>query len=290
MDAGALPSSRGRELRSHFRFYVDLLLSPPEADRPVGGPGDVQLCRRSAGRHRARAVPRRRQNGEMKIGGHTSRLGVATSSDGLHFTRRPEPVLYPKPDAKQKHEWPGGVEDPRLVARRGRSARPPDERRNCGAVQCWQQRREWRPSPAGPDLFGWSGLLRCRQPDETARSFHDSLRQTRAALRTNRAVRTGHDISGGPRVLSEPLVSLLRGCRLASRRGNLPTDLRSVADAGRPHARGPSLPHFRSLTLPCSLSPRSLLSRMKVRSASHYFSAPRPFPLPATPVPPYDAV
>ena len=33
--------------------------------------------------------------GEMGIGLHTSRLGLAESGDGIHFTRRPEPVLYP---------------------------------------------------------------------------------------------------------------------------------------------------------------------------------------------------
>src|SRR5438034_9351885 len=41
----------------------------------------------------------------------TSRLGYAESSDGLHFTRRPEPVLSPETD----YEKDGGVEDPRLV-------------------------------------------------------------------------------------------------------------------------------------------------------------------------------
>src|SRR5438270_10929908 len=40
-----------------------------------------------------------------------SRLGYAESSDGLHFTRRSEPVLSPEPD----YEKDGGVEDPRLV-------------------------------------------------------------------------------------------------------------------------------------------------------------------------------
>ncbi|TCK74037.1 glycoside hydrolase family 130 protein [Acidipila rosea] len=53
--------------------------------------------------------------GSMQIGMHTSRLGLAESSDGIHFTRRPEPVFYPAPDAQQQREWPGGVEDPRLV-------------------------------------------------------------------------------------------------------------------------------------------------------------------------------
>lgn len=41
----------------------------------------------------------------------TSRLGYAESSDGIHFTRRPEPVLSPETDYEQN----GGVEDPRLV-------------------------------------------------------------------------------------------------------------------------------------------------------------------------------
>ena len=54
-------------------------------------------------------------SGDEKIGGHTSRLGLATSSDGLRFTRRPTPVLYPDTDAQRQNEWPGGVEDPRIV-------------------------------------------------------------------------------------------------------------------------------------------------------------------------------
>lgn len=53
--------------------------------------------------------------GEMEIGGHTSRIGLAESEDGLHFTRRPTPVLYPDEDDQQPNEWPGGVEDPRIV-------------------------------------------------------------------------------------------------------------------------------------------------------------------------------
>jgi predicted GH43/DUF377 family glycosyl hydrolase len=53
--------------------------------------------------------------GAMQIGGHTSRLGLASSTDGLHFTRLPEPVFFPADDAQKSREWPGGVEDPRLV-------------------------------------------------------------------------------------------------------------------------------------------------------------------------------
>jgi len=40
----------------------------------------------------------------------TSRLGYAESTDAIHFTRRPEPVLSPETD----YERDGGVEDPRL--------------------------------------------------------------------------------------------------------------------------------------------------------------------------------
>ena len=53
--------------------------------------------------------------GEMQIGLHTSRLGLASSADGVTFTRLPQPVFYPAADAQQPREWPGGVEDPRIV-------------------------------------------------------------------------------------------------------------------------------------------------------------------------------
>ncbi|HEY3114141.1 MAG TPA: glycoside hydrolase family 130 protein [Gemmatimonadaceae bacterium] len=53
--------------------------------------------------------------GKKEIGFHTSRLGLAESNDGLRFTRRPTPVLYPDKDAQARYEWTGGVEDPRIV-------------------------------------------------------------------------------------------------------------------------------------------------------------------------------
>jgi len=55
--------------------------------------------------------------GDSAIGHHTSRLGLAESADGLHFTRRTTPVLYPDRDAQRQNEWTGGVEDPRIVER-----------------------------------------------------------------------------------------------------------------------------------------------------------------------------
>jgi predicted GH43/DUF377 family glycosyl hydrolase len=54
-------------------------------------------------------------SGKMEIGMHTSRLGLAESADGLRFTRRATPVLYPDKDLQAKWEWSGGVEDPRIV-------------------------------------------------------------------------------------------------------------------------------------------------------------------------------
>jgi predicted GH43/DUF377 family glycosyl hydrolase len=45
----------------------------------------------------------------------TSRIGLAVSDDGLHFTKMDEPVFYPSEDSMKKYEWNGGVEDPRVV-------------------------------------------------------------------------------------------------------------------------------------------------------------------------------
>ena len=45
----------------------------------------------------------------------TSRIGLAESADGFHFTRQPAPVLYPDNDGQKKYEWEGGCEDLRVV-------------------------------------------------------------------------------------------------------------------------------------------------------------------------------
>jgi predicted GH43/DUF377 family glycosyl hydrolase len=54
---------------------------------------------------------------EDKIGKYagTSRLGLAVSEDGLHFTKMEEPVFFPDNDSLKVFEWEGGVEDPRIV-------------------------------------------------------------------------------------------------------------------------------------------------------------------------------
>lgn len=46
-----------------------------------------------------------------------SRVGLATSTDGVTFTRNVEPVLYPDNDFMLDYELGGGCEDPRVVKR-----------------------------------------------------------------------------------------------------------------------------------------------------------------------------
>ena len=53
--------------------------------------------------------------GEKEIGGHRSRIGAATSSDGLTFSKWDKPLFYPNEDGQKQNEWPGGTEDPRIV-------------------------------------------------------------------------------------------------------------------------------------------------------------------------------
>lgn len=47
--------------------------------------------------------------------GGTSRIGLAWSINGMHFTKLSAPVFYPDNDAQKKYEWEGGCEDPRIV-------------------------------------------------------------------------------------------------------------------------------------------------------------------------------
>jgi beta-1,2-mannosidase len=54
-------------------------------------------------------------NPKAHLGGRTSRLGLAESTDGIHFKKYPTPVLYPDNDAFQQYDASGGCEDPRLV-------------------------------------------------------------------------------------------------------------------------------------------------------------------------------
>ncbi|MCA5006315.1 glycoside hydrolase family 130 protein [Sphingobacterium bovistauri] len=58
---------------------------------------------------------RAEDNTATGIGLRTSRLGLASSIDGINFERYTEPVLFPADDNQKEYEWPGGVEDPRVA-------------------------------------------------------------------------------------------------------------------------------------------------------------------------------
>jgi predicted GH43/DUF377 family glycosyl hydrolase len=47
--------------------------------------------------------------------GRTCRIGLATSEDGVHFTRHDKPVLYPENDEWKQYEWEGGCEDLHII-------------------------------------------------------------------------------------------------------------------------------------------------------------------------------
>lgn len=58
---------------------------------------------------------RAEDNPKAALGGRTSRLGLATSTDGYHFKKYPKPVLYPAKDDFEKYDAVGGCEDPRIM-------------------------------------------------------------------------------------------------------------------------------------------------------------------------------
>lgn len=58
---------------------------------------------------------RAEDNPDAILGGRTSRIGLAYSTNGIDFTKYPEPVFFPQDDAFKKWDYPGGMEDPRVV-------------------------------------------------------------------------------------------------------------------------------------------------------------------------------
>ena len=59
---------------------------------------------------------RAEDNSATGIGKRTSRIGLAESADGIAMQRRSTPVMFPDKDNMKEYEWPGGCEDPRVVA------------------------------------------------------------------------------------------------------------------------------------------------------------------------------
>src|SRR5438046_1357063 len=191
-------------------------------------------------------------SGEMEIGRHTSRLGLAESADGLRFARGSAPVLYPGRDAQARYEWPGGVEDPRIVetedsvyvltytqwnrdvprlavatsrdlahwtkhgpafARTAAGYPALGERR--------QQRRIRRLDPAGSSLYGRAGAVRPARPAEAHGSHGSAVHPAHRGLRADRAVRGRNDFCGRAGAFPRTLVPLLWNGRLPGRRRSL---------------------------------------------------------------------
>ena len=103
------PPSRILEERSHATFHCPVSgKTVAWAEKDIFNPGavvhDGRICLLVRG-----------EDVEGRYAG-TSRIGLATSSDGVHFDLEPEPVLFPADDRWQAWEWPGGIEDPRVVA------------------------------------------------------------------------------------------------------------------------------------------------------------------------------
>ena len=96
-------------------------------------------------------------SGGNHIGGHTSRLGLASSDDGRHFTRRPAPVLYPADDDQRAAEWDGGCEDPRLIA-------APDGTFVLTYTQ-WNRKRARLAVATSPNLSHWTKRGSAFPPD-----------------------------------------------------------------------------------------------------------------------------
>jgi predicted GH43/DUF377 family glycosyl hydrolase len=113
---------------------------------------------------------------EDTVGRHagTSRIGLAQSTDGAHFTRADQPVLYPDHDHCIEIEWEGGCEDPRIVAT-GQgdfvltyTAYDGQTARLCVATS--PDLRHWTKHgpafPAQQDLWSKSGSIVCRLEGE----------------------------------------------------------------------------------------------------------------------------
>jgi predicted GH43/DUF377 family glycosyl hydrolase len=58
---------------------------------------------------------RAEDNSAIGVGSRTSRIGLATSTDGIHMDVRKTPVLFPGGDKFISYETPGGCEDPRIA-------------------------------------------------------------------------------------------------------------------------------------------------------------------------------
>jgi predicted GH43/DUF377 family glycosyl hydrolase len=113
---------------------------------------------------------------EDTVGRHlgTSRIGLASSPDGVTFERGTAPVLFPAGDANHRYEWEGGCEDPRVCSTEDGgyvmtyTAYDGIKARLCVATS--PDLRVWTKHglafPAMPDLWSKAGAIVCRVEGE----------------------------------------------------------------------------------------------------------------------------
>ncbi|MBC2840288.1 glycoside hydrolase family 130 protein [Robiginitalea sp. SC105] len=90
---------------------------------------------------------RAEDNPDARLGERTSRIGLAWSTDGIRFTRYKDPVLYPEPGVQSRWDFPGGVEDPRVVEL--------EDGNYLMLYTSWNRETARLSSATSPDLINW---------------------------------------------------------------------------------------------------------------------------------------
>lgn len=80
--------------------------------------------------------------------GRTCRIGLASSVDGVRFTRHPGPVLYPDADDFRQYEWEGGCEDLHVVEG--------EDGRYAMHYTTWSGQGDTLSVATSPDLVHWT--------------------------------------------------------------------------------------------------------------------------------------
>ncbi len=93
---------------------------------------------------------RSEDNPRAGIGERTSRIGLAVSSDGIHFKKYKKPVLYPDSSRFMHYDYPGGCEDPRVV-------QAPDGR-YIMMYTSWNRRLARLSVATSRDLYHWTKM------------------------------------------------------------------------------------------------------------------------------------
>jgi len=90
---------------------------------------------------------RAEDNPDAALGRRTSRIGLAVSGDGINFKKYPEPVFFPDSSEHLQWDYPGGVEDPRVVEL--------DDGSYVMLYTSWNHKTARLSAATSTDLFSW---------------------------------------------------------------------------------------------------------------------------------------